>query len=178
MNLKILIAGGTCSGKSTLACHITEHTGYSSISFGSILRKYSSENGLPLSVEALQELCKNLIDRLGYEKFLRWMIEHSPHVRWDEALIIDGVRHTSMYDSINRMFPTNVLVYCVCDKETQLIRLINRNRLPRKDVERIISHSLEKFIIEFEQHAHLFFRLGDSIESFLTQLDVLIAKLQ
>jgi dephospho-CoA kinase len=177
MNLKILIAGGTCSGKSTLARCIASHLGYPITSFGGCLREYATEMDLPLFIESLQQLGQGLIDTLGYDGFLQWIIEHSPHIRWDDALILDGVRHTAMYESISSVFPTNVLICCVCDQETQLTRLMNRDKMCRGEAERIISHPLERFISELEPQATLLFRPGDSMENLLQRLDVCITKL-
>ena len=178
MNLKILIAGGTCSGKSTLTLRIAEHTGYPITSFGSILRKYAYENNLPLTVESLQKIGQEFIDKLGYDGFLQWTMEHSPQIQWNGALVVDGIRHVAMHESITRMFPINVLVYCVCDKQIQLERLINRDSISLEDAERIVSHPLEQFVSEFEHIAHLLFRSGDSTENFLAQLQVLIEKIR
>jgi len=174
MSIKILIAGGTCSGKSTLAKHITEHTGYPITSFGGCLRDYARGAGYSLTVESLQNLGQGLISQLGYDGLLQWVIAHSPDVQWDKALILDGVRHVAMYDSLKKTFPLNVLVYCACDKETQTARMMNRDGISRENADRILSHSLERFVADLKSHAHLLFRPEDSVADFLDQLDVFI----
>lgn len=174
---KIFLAGGTCSGKSTLARRIATHTGYPLTSFGDSLRQYAASTGLPSTREALQQLGQELIDKLGYDGLLQWTIEQSPHIQWNQALVLDGVRHVALYEHLARMFPQNVLVYCVCDKETQLARLMNRDGISREEAEHILSHMLEKLVSTLEPKAHLFFRPGDSTEDFLAQLDAFIAKL-
>ncbi len=177
MNIKILIAGGTCSGKSTLAKLIAGHTGYPIASFGGILRNYARASNLPLTVESLQNLGQGLISQLGYDGFLQWVIDHSPNISWDGPLVLDGVRHAAMHESLKKVFSTNILVYCVCGKEMQLARMMSRDGISREDAERILSHPLEQFIIDMEPRANLFFRPRDSIDDFLVQLDALIAKL-
>ena len=177
MNIKILVAGGTCSGKSTLAHRIAVHTSYSAISFGGILRNYALKTNLPLTVESLQNLGQELISKLGYDRFLQWIISHSSSVSWDESLVLDGVRHIAMYESLKKAFPPNFLVYCACNKETQLERMINRDMVSIEDAKRILSHPLEQFVRDLESQAHLFFRPGDSMEDFLAQIDAFIAKL-
>lgn len=178
MNVKIFIAGGTCSGKSTLAKMIAEKTGYPVTSFGGILRDHARASNLPLTVESLQNLGQGLISHLGYDGFLQWIIGHSPNVSWGGPLVIDGVRHTAMHESLKRAFPTSVLVYCACDKETQIERMMNRNGILREEAERILSHPLEQFINDIEPQANLFFRPGDSADDFLAQLDALIKQQQ
>ena len=178
MNPKILVAGGTCSGKSTLTLRIAERTGYPVTSFGSILRKYAYESNLPLAVESLQRIGQEFIDKLGYDGFLQWTIEHTFHINWDNTLIIDGIRHIAMYESIARIFPTNVLIYCFCDKQTQIERLMNRDSILMEEAECIIAHPLEQFVSGLEYVSNLLFRPGDSTENFLTQLEVFIEKMR
>jgi dephospho-CoA kinase len=177
VNIKILIAGGTCSGKSTLAHRIADHTGYPVTSFGRILRDYARKANLPLTVESLQNLGQSLISQLGYDGFLQWITDHSSGVSWNEPLVLDGVRHVAMYDSLKKAFPVNVLVYCVCDRETQIVRMIDRDEVSREDARRILLHPLEQFVSDLASRAHLFFRPENSLEDFLAQLDALIAKL-
>ena len=174
MNIKILIAGGACSGKSTLTHRIANHTGYPVGSFGGCLRNYAREAKLPLTVESLQNLGQGLISQLGYDGFLQWIIRHSPDVQWDNAFILDGVRHVAMYDSLKKAFLSNVLVYCVCDRETQIVRMMDRDKVLREDAERILLHPLEQFVSDLASQANLFCRPEDSLENFLAQLDALI----
>lgn len=178
MNIKIFIAGGTCSGKSTLAKIIAERTGYPVTSFGGILRDHARASNLLLTVESLQNLGQGLISRLGYDGFLQWIISHSPNVLWDRPLVLDGVRHAAMHESLKRAFSTSVLVYSVCNKATQLGRMMNRDGISKEEAERILSHPLEQFIGDMEPQANLFFRPGDSADDFLAQLDALINQQQ
>jgi len=171
MSQKIFLAGGTCSGKSILARRIAAHTGYTLASFGDILRKYAANIGYPSTRGDLQRLGQELIDKLGYGGLLQWTIEQSPHIQWNQSLVLDGVRHVMLYEHLVCMFPQNVLVYCVCDKETQLVRLKNRDGISREDAESILSHKLEKLVSTLESKAHLFFRPEDSIKDFLVKLD-------
>lgn len=178
MSIKILIAGGTCSGKSTLAKIIAGHTSYPVTSFGGILRDYARASNFPLTVESLQNLGQGLISHLGYDGFLQWIIGHSSNILWDGPLVLDGVRHMAMHESLKRVFPISVLVYCVCGKEMRLERMVNRDGISRQNAERILSHPLEQFISELESQTNLFFQPGDSTDDFLAQLDALIKQQQ
>lgn len=126
MNIKICVAGKICSGKSTLAKKIAIHTGYPLVSFGGILNDYIVRNDLPVTRDTLQNLGKELIKQLGYEGFLQWSIEHSPHIQWNSSLVIDGLRHGAIYSRFVEIFPRTVLIYCGCDPEIQITRLMER----------------------------------------------------
>jgi len=127
LNTKIYVAGKICSGKSTLAKKIAEHTGYPLISFGGILKDHLVRSDLPVTRESLQRIGQELINQLDYEGFLRWSIEHSPQIQWNGPLIVDGLRHGTIYTRLVVLFPRGVLVYCVCDLRTQLARLMARS---------------------------------------------------
>jgi len=174
LSIKVLVAGGTASGKSMIAGRIADRTGYPTVSFGECLRNYARYKNLSLSVESLQNLGQGLIAQLGYDKFLHWVIAQSPHVRWEEPLILDGVRHAAMYEAIKKVFPRNNLVYCACDPETQISRMVNRDRISKEEAISILSHPLERFIADMEPQSNLVFRPEDSLEDFLARLDALI----
>jgi dephospho-CoA kinase len=174
LETKIYVAGKICSGKSTLARKISEHTGYPLISFGGILKDHLVKSDPPVTRGGLQLIGQELINQLGYEGFLRWSIEHSPQIQWDHSLVVDGLRHGVIYNHLVERFPHNVLVYCVCDQETQIARLIVRDQISEDEAREILSHETEQYVSELESHAHLFFRPEDSVMDFLDQLDVFV----
>lgn len=178
MDLKICVAGRICSGKSTLAKRIATHVGCPLVSFGEILKDHLLKNELPATREALQNLGQELISQLGYDGFLQWSIDHSPHIQWKSALVMDGLRHGAIYSRLVEKFPRTVLIYCACSPETQLARLMKRDKVARDEAKRIISHTTEQCVSELEPRAHLLFHSGySSMKSFLTQLDEFITKL-
>jgi len=170
--------GKICGGKSTLAKKIAERTGYPLISFGGILKDHLVRSDLPVTRESLQRIGQELIDQLGYNGFLRWSIEHSPQIQWNDSLVIDGLRHGAIYSRLVGMFPRSILVYCVCDPETQLARLMNRDQINTEEARQILSHETEQYVSELEASANLFFRPGDLADDFLAQLDALIKQQQ
>lgn len=174
MEVKIYVAGKICSGKSTLAKRIAKHADYPLISFGGILKNHLVKNDLPVTRESLQRIGQEFIDQLGYKEFLRWSIEHSSEIQWDGPLVIDGLRHKVIYNHLVERFPHSFLIYCVCEPETQLARLMARDRIKKEEIQRILSHETEHYVSELEPQANLIFRPEDSIENFLSRLDVLI----
>lgn len=178
MDTKIYVAGKICSGKSTLAKKIADHSGYPLISFGEILKDHLVKSDLPVTRESLQRIGQELIDQLGYDGFLRWSIEHSPQIQWNSSLIVDGLRHGEIYSRLVETFPHSILVYCACDLGTQLARLMARDQLDENDARETLSHETEKYVSELETSTNLFFRPGDSADDFLVQLDALIKQQQ
>lgn len=172
--MKIYVAGKICSGKSTLAKRIAEHMGYPLISFGGILKNHLVKSDLPITREGLQRIGQELIDQLGYEGFVQWLIEHSSEIQWDGPFIVDGLRHGVIYNHLVDKFPRSFLVYCVCDPKTQLARLMARDQINGKEARRILSHETEQYVSELESQANLVFRPEDSLEDFLARLDALI----
>lgn len=178
MDTKIYVAGKICSGKSTLAKKIADHTGYPLISFGGILKDHLVKSDLPVTRESLQRIGQELIDQLGYDGFLRWSIEHSPQIQWNGSLIVDGLRHGEIYFRLVETFPHSILIYCACDPGTQLARLMARYQQDENDARETLSHETEKYVSELETSTNLFFRPGDSVDDFLVQLDALIKQQQ
>lgn len=174
MKTKIYVTGKICSGKSTLAQKIAEHTGYPLISFGGILKCHLLKNDLSVTRESLQRIGHELIDQLGHEGFLQWSIKHSPQIGWNSPLIVDGLRHGAIYSCLVEMFPCGILIYCLCDPKTQLVRLMARDQVSEEEARSILSHETEQYISELEPQAHLFFRPEDSFKNFLDQFDVFI----
>ncbi len=176
LEMKIYVAGGICSGKSTLARKIAEHTGYPLISSGGIIREYLAENSLLVTRHNLQRIGQELLSKLGYKGFLEWLIEYSckaRNVQWDNSLIFDGLRHGETYKCLQERFSGGVLIYCVCSQEIRLQRLIARDKIGESEAQRILSHETEKYVSGLESQAHLLFHPGSSFDDFLKQVDAL-----
>ena len=71
---------------------------------------------------------------------------------------------------------TNVLVCCVCDRETQIVRMMDRDKVSRENAKQILLHPLEQFVSALVSQAHLLFHPEDSLEDFLDRLDTLISQ--
>ena len=177
MNLRICVAGKISSGKSTLVKAIFLHVGFPIISFGGILRDYSMSNGLPATRRDLQQLGQEIIDRLGFEGFVKWMVNHSA-VSWDSSLIIDGLRHVEIYGHILRMFPQALLVYCDCNLKTQISRMITRDGIGENEAKQILSHETEMHVEGLRAVAQLIFQPNDRVENFMKGLDGLISQMR
>jgi hypothetical protein len=133
------------------------------------------ENGFSRTREALQAFGQDVKDQYGYEGFLDWSIEHSPYINWNGPLVVDGLRHPVIYEKIMERFPGAILVYCDCDKETQIRRTITRDEITLEEAEKIISHQTEKYVSDLEAYAHIVYRPESSIEDVIQELDRLMS---
>ncbi len=174
MKVKICVAGKIACGKSTVAEAIVLHTGFPRISFGDILRKYSEERSLPQTREALQELGQKILDRYGYDGFLKWSMEHSPDINWNDSLVVDGVRHLAVYKRIVELFPETILIYCSCDIQMQIERILSRDGIAKEEAIKIVSHQTERYIQELETYADIIYRPESDMQGILRKLDKLI----
>ena len=176
MNVKVCVAGKICSGKSTLANQIAGQTGRPLVSFGGVLRHYSERNRLPAGRRDLQELGKQLIDRLGFEDFLEWIVKESS-IDWSQPLVLDGVRHVKIYCYMAKKFPGTILVYCDYDEETQIARLRTRDGICEEDAKQIISHATESGVEDLKALAHMVFQPYSVLDEFLRELENLTSQM-
>lgn len=174
LNTKVCIADKIACGKSTITEAIALHTGFPRISFGNVLREYSEEQDLPQTREALQDLGQEILDEYGYEGFLEWTIEHSPNINWNGPLLIDGLRHPVIYECILEMFLSTILVYCNCNVQMQIDRIVARDRITKEEALKIISHPTEKYIQDIKPYADIIYQSGSNISGAIRQLDKLM----
>ena len=170
MNVKVCVAGKICSGKSTLANQIARQAGCPLVSFGGVLRHYSERNKLPVGRRNLQELGKRLIDELGFEDFLEWIIKESS-IDWSQPLVLDGVRHVKIYGYMTKKFSGTILVYCDCDEEAQIVRLRTRDGICEEDAKQIISHATEAGVEDLRAIAHMVFQPHSVLDEFIRELE-------
>ncbi len=177
MNVKICVAGKICSGKSTLANQIARQVECPLVSFGGVIRHYSERNKLPFGRRDLQELGKQLIDQLGFEDFLEWIIKESS-IDWSQPLVLDGLRHVKIYGHMAKKFPNTILVYCDCDEETQIVRLRTRDGICREIAKQIISHATESGVEDLRAIAHMVFQPHFVLDEFLREFKNLISRMR
>jgi len=72
-------------------------------------------------------------------------------------------------------FPGAILVYCDCDKKTQIRRTVVRDEITSEEAEKIISHQTEKYVSDLEPYAHIVYRPESSIEDIIQELDRLMS---
>lgn len=100
MNLKLIIAfvGKIKSGKTFIAKQVNSEYGFPIASFGGYLINYCIQNNLVVSRESLQSLGESFV-RKDHMRFMKNVLNH-----WvkgnNEIIVLDGIRHNSIYASI------------------------------------------------------------------------------
>jgi ribosome-binding protein aMBF1 (putative translation factor)/dephospho-CoA kinase len=100
--LVIGFAGRIGSGKSTLSNEVAKRLGWRRASFGDYLRTLAKSSGLDdKSREVLQGLGSSLIEK-GVDDFCRAVLTH---YGWNagEPLVIDGIRHAEVLESLRKL---------------------------------------------------------------------------
>ena len=122
--LVICFAGRIGSGKSTLSSEVAKSLGWRRASFGDYLRTLAKSSGLDdNSREVLQYLGASLIEK-GVDDFCRAVLTH---YGWNagEPLIIDGIRHAEVVESLRKLVaPLELrMVFLDVEDEQRLKRL-------------------------------------------------------
>lgn len=144
MSSKFAIAGVIASGKTTVACMLSNDFQIPIGSFGAILKQYCIEQKTEPSRINLQNLGQNLIKKYGKKEFMHWIIQHSTLIDWKKELIMDGFRHVEVYDEFKTLFPKTRLIFCDCPLDTQIFRICQRDKILPNKAREIITHSTEK----------------------------------
>jgi transcriptional regulator with XRE-family HTH domain/Zn-dependent peptidase ImmA (M78 family)/adenylate kinase family enzyme len=145
--LVLAFSGKMGSGKSTLSQQVADALGWKRASFGDYLRVFARSQGLEESREVLQDLGESLVIK-DPTAFCHSVLTH---FQWHsgEPLVIDGVRHAAVLDSLRKLVaPLELrLVFIEIDEGTRIKRLqkIDKSVLDRLAV--VESHSTEREVV-------------------------------
>lgn len=148
-------SGGLGSGKSTISAALSEATGWRRLSFGDYVRQEARRRNLGDSRGVLQEIGAALVAEP--DEFCRNVLNAGG---WNhgETLILDGIRHFTVLDSLKRLAGPNevVLIHIQTKDEVRAKRLKKRGR-DDKDILRLLeTHSTEKDVHDILlSNAHL-----------------------
>ena len=142
--LVIGFAGRIGSGKSTLSNEVAKRLGWRRASFGDYLRTLAKSSGLDESREVLQYLGASLIDK-GVDDFCRAVLTH---YGWNagEPLVIDGIRHTEVVESLRKLVaPLDLrVVFLEVEDEQRLKRLNAQDERTAENLELVEGHATEQ----------------------------------
>jgi dephospho-CoA kinase len=159
----IIICGHISSGKSYAADLINKQFNIPSASFGGFLKYFCEQNSFPIDRQTLQNIGERLVVN-NPKKFLIDVISYSaPH---SNKIILEGVRHKSIFENIKLIAKNNLSIFIEADLETRY----KRSLLSHKDSDKI--KSFEQFIISDNHPVEL------EIESLKPLCDIIIDSTQ
>ena len=119
------ICGRICSGKSYVADLIASEFSFPVASFGSYLKFYCEKNNLPTDRKYLQNLGQNFAEKEPIQ-FVINVIDHFIGNR--NAIIIEGIRHHSIFEIINTLSENTMSIFVDADQETRYNRYVQRKK--------------------------------------------------
>jgi len=151
-SLIIGILGKIHAGKSTLAKELSQQLNVPIISFGGYLRKYSEAKGLPADRRSLQDLGNKKISEDAM-KFLSDVLLSCDMST--EIIIIEGIRHASVFNALKSIFKVSYFIYCDTPFEERYRRYTDREETKEMSIEEfqaIDEHIVEKEIEKLKEH--------------------------
>ncbi|MCW3094143.1 MAG: hypothetical protein JWP81_5212 [Ferruginibacter sp.] len=121
----ITISGGICSGKTYTANLISKKTDFPVASFGGYLKHYSTNNNLPIDRKSLQDMGEKFV-QTSPQQFLKDVINY--YAGNSDSVIIEGVRHISIFELINVLADKKIAIYVEADLQTRYNRYCNRSK--------------------------------------------------
>ncbi len=125
MNLKsiITISGRICSGKSYAANLIKNEFGFPVGSFGGYLKHYNENKGLPIDRKTLQDMGETFVNT-NPKLFLNDVLSY--YTNKDNNIVLEGVRHKSIFQGVSLLTQNHIGIYIDADIETRYNRYYNR----------------------------------------------------
>jgi dephospho-CoA kinase len=141
LNKAIIICGAICSGKSYTANLLSERINYPVASFGKYLKKYCEDHNLPTDRNTLQNVGEKFVETIP-QQFLADVINH--FIGNSSNMIIEGVRHSVIFNLITNLFKTTTAIFIETDDLTRYERYCFRE----KDSNDLIT--FEEFMLQNE----------------------------
>jgi cytidylate kinase len=137
------------SGKTIVAVNLASKLNCPVASFGSYVRKVASDRGLSTRREVLQELSIELLASLGAEGLTQNVLTSSG---WDRkhSLVVDGIRHSAIVAALKQQVSPLpfLLIYLDVSAKVRGSRLVVRDNLSAKEIDRFERHSTEQDVAE------------------------------
>ncbi len=125
LNKVIILCGSICSGKTYTAGLISKSLGLPVASFGKYLKYYCESNNLPTDRKSLQDIGEKFVETTP-EEFLDNVVNH--FIGESNSIIIEGVRHLSIFKLINNIAETKIGIFVEADDQTRYKRYSNREK--------------------------------------------------
>jgi cytidylate kinase len=119
----ICFSGAIRSGKSTLSSGVASELGYPRVSFGDQVRAEAARRGLSQTRQVLQDIGESLVQTAPIE-FCKSVLNQA-NWKHDTSIVIDGVRHVLILDSLRTLVAPIECVLIFVDTEVS----VRANRL-------------------------------------------------
>jgi len=162
------IAGAIGSGKTSLTKAICGSLKAREVSFGHYVSQRVIHGGGIPSREALQEMGQRLIQELGMERFVLNVLAEA-NVKWDDLIVIEGVRHLDAWEALSRLSERRMLVYLDVEEEARLSRASIRDGISADYIECDLKHPVEAGVNALRGYADVILSDG-SIGSWVTKV--------
>lgn len=149
------ILGKIHAGKSTLARELSRELNVPIVSFGAYLRNYSELNTLPTDRNSLQDLGDKRISEDAM-KFLKDVLSSSDLKT--EIIIIEGIRHITVFNALKSMFKVSYFIYCDIPFEERYNRYIINDETKKTTIDEfkiIDEHRVEKEIEILKEYCNV-----------------------
>jgi len=173
------IIGKICAGKSTIAKEISERFRIPIISFGSFLIDYSKKNNLPTDRNSLQNLGNHFIQQ-DAGRFLKNVISTQSEIKG--LMIIEGIRHLSIYNEIERISEKCIFIFIDTSIEIRYVRYCDRLKESDKKVDLsefyvIDNHNVEKEIDSLKDKCQFIIKTNvrDDVQNLFENLNTFLA---
>ena len=140
LDIIIVLIGRICSGKSTVAKVLSERLSFPLASFGNYLIAYCGQKNLPTDRASLQKVGQEMVNT-NPTQFLQNVIDY--HRGDSTSLVLDGIRHKVIFESVKGLAKNVVAVFMDADLETRYKRYLTRNIIDYKTFLVLDTHPVE-----------------------------------
>lgn len=156
LSTKICLCGLMGAGKTTAAHFLASKLSLPVFSTGGILRAYCKRRGIPIIREELQRQSAMIVESHGQYGAMDWFIANSTGIDWQGDMIFEGFRHPDTFARFKELYPSAILINCICNINTRIERIAERDDLSLSEVLRVISNPVTEQDLEgFELMAHI-----------------------
>jgi cytidylate kinase len=121
----ISVCGQICSGKTYAANAISEKLNIPIASFGTYVKSFCEKNELPMDRKTLQDVGERFVNE-NPTQFTLDVLENGR--RESNAVIVEGIRHKVIFESIAQIADKKVSIYLEADQKTRYERFQQRKR--------------------------------------------------
>jgi len=151
----VLICGKIGSGKTSLINFLSNQFNLHIVSFGSMIKKKTSEKQIEPIRKNLQNLGYEMFTTLGAGKLVEEAINYS-EVSNNYKIIFDGVRHEDVLSEIKKISNHLFLIYLNVNEDLRFSRFKIHNELPSlspQEFQEIDNHPIELGIDKLKKYA-------------------------